>query len=416
MEHRTKAVIGLTGAFGSGCTTAAKHLRDTRGFTIVRLSDPIRDEWKERNGEKEPTRVELQRLGDELRASANSGVLVERALARLIKENEGRLPERVVVDGIRNVGEVNFLRDQFGYRFTLVAVLASADARWDRIGATNYTDNGLGRAEFIADDQRDKNEETSYGQQVELCLDKADIFVDNSISVSTTAFKKKLSDLVDLATGDKPRTATQVEILMNIAFSAAHSSKCVKRHVGAVVVDGTGQVVSAGYNENPLGTHPCVEEPEYENQCFRDIIRNAHFQRLSEINAKCPKCAEAIRFEEGPPWKCKACADKGEKTNLEQYFFPDRAMNWCTAIHAEVWALLAAGERARRGTLFTTTFPCFQCAEKITQAGITTIVFTEAYPDPYSAERLKLAKIDLEQFEGVRSSSFERIFSRTKPD
>ncbi len=412
--RRAANIIGLTGAFGSGCTTAAKHLRDARHFEVVRLSDPIRTEWAKRN-KREPSRLQLQRLGDELRQKNHPGVLVERALQKASQKNNGKLPPEIVIDGIRNVGEVDHLRDTSGFHFTLMAVLASNDARWDRIAST-YTDNGLGRAEFIEDDKRDKNEETPYGQQVELCVDKADILIDNSIGVSTTEFKKKLLDFVDLTTGRKVRGASQSEILMNVAFSSSHSSKCLKRHVGAVIVDSTGQVVSAGYNENPLGTHPCVEEPLYDYQCFRDIIRNDHFKSLADQGARCPICGKRIVFEKGPPWRCKACAAKKGKTNLEGFFFPDRALNWCTAVHAEVWAILAAGERARGGTLYTTTFPCAQCAEKIVQSGIRKVVFTESYPDPHGANRLKLGDVELEQFEGVRSSSFERIFSKTKPD
>jgi deoxycytidylate deaminase len=407
-------IIGLTGAFGSGCTTAAKHLRDTRNFAMVRLSDSIRAEWA-RSNKGEPSRLELQRLGDELRQKNDPGILVDLSLREIAEKNKGQLPDNIVIDGLRNVGEINYLRDEYGYRFTLIAVLASFDSRWDRIEST-YTDKGLGRTEFIEDDKRDKNEETDYGQQVELCVDRADILIDNSTSVSTTEFKRKVLDFVDLATGKKPRGASQAEILMNIAFSSSHSSKCIKRHVGAVIADPNGQIVSAGYNENPLGTNPCIEEPEYENQCFRDIIRNDHFKSLSDRGARCPVCGEKIVFEKGPPWRCKACMAKGEKTNLESFFFPDRALNWCTAVHAEVWAILAAGDRARGGVLYTTTFPCAQCAEKITQSGIAKVMFTESYPDVFGAERLKLGHVDLEQFEGVRSSSFERIFSKTKPD
>jgi dCMP deaminase len=90
-------------------------------------------------------------------------------------------------------------------------------------------------------------------------------------------------------------------------------------------------------------------------------------------------------------------------------------MTWCTAVHAEVWAILAAGERARGGELYTTTHPCFQCAEKIAQAGIRRVCFTEAYPDADSAKRLTMAGVELVQFEGVRSASFERIFARNRP-
>lgn len=109
------------------------------------------------------------------------------------------------------------------------------------------------------------------------------------------------------------------------------------------------------------------------------------------------------------------CLELGNKTNLEEYFFPDRAMNWCTAIHAEVWAIFAAGGRAKDATMYTTTFPCFQCAEKIIQAGIAHIFFTEAYSDVAGAERLDLGKVTYSQFEGVRSSNFERIFASIQP-
>jgi dephospho-CoA kinase len=37
-----KIVVGLTGAFGSGFTTAAKHLRDSRKFELLTMSDVLR--------------------------------------------------------------------------------------------------------------------------------------------------------------------------------------------------------------------------------------------------------------------------------------------------------------------------------------------------------------------------------------
>jgi deoxycytidylate deaminase len=80
-----------------------------------------------------------------------------------------------------------------------------------------------------------------------------------------------------------------------------------------------------------------------------------------------------------------------------------------------VAAILAAGSRARGTTLYTTTFPCFQCSEKIAQAGVNHIVFTEPYPDIRAAERLEIAGILIERFEGIRSSRFDDIFSRARP-
>jgi deoxycytidylate deaminase/dephospho-CoA kinase len=407
------AVIGITGAFGSGCTTAVNWLRDERGLRVVSLSELLRKEWTKAH-QGTPTREQLQRLGDELRENHSPGFLAELA-SKTILEAASKGEKLFAVDSIRNLGEVRLLRSQFGFRFTLLGVLAAADARWDRIGATAYTNKGLTQRDFLLDDARDRNEEIPTGQQVELCVDQADMLVHNSGETTLKSFKNAALDLVDLTTGRKLRRARREEIFMNMAYAAAHSSKCLKRNVGAVIVDLKGQVVGVGYNENPIGTHPCVEEPEYDGRCYRDIVRNRHFKQLSAIGALCPVCGKPLTDKAGPPWKCDHCKTAGKKTNLEAYFFPDRALNWCTAIHAEVWAILAAAERARGGELYCTTFPCFQCSEKIIQAGLTSVQFTEAYPDAEGQSRLKLAKVNLTQFQGVRSSSFERVFSQIKP-
>ncbi|MEO8291494.1 MAG: deaminase [Actinomycetota bacterium] len=404
-----RAVVGLTGAFGSGCTSAAKHLRDSKGYRYASLSGALRDEWTARHGDVEPSRQDLQQLGDDLRAERTRSALVDLALGKIADD-----PNLVVVDSIRNLGEVRALREAFGDRFSLIGVLARQEDRWMRIGSTQYADHGLTQADFLDDDARDKEEEeTPNGQQVALCVDAADMLV-NSSARDIGSFYEKVSEFADLAAGGK-RYAETHEIFMHMAYSSSHSSKCLKRHVGAVLVNDRGDVVGVGYNENPVGTLPCVEEPEYDFRCFRDNVRNDTFQSLVEEAARCPACGEPLQVEEGPPWRCSNCVAKGVKSNLEVYFFPDRAMNWCTAIHAEVRALMAAGPAARNTVLYTTTFPCFQCAEKITQAGVKEIWFTEAYPDTLAAQRLQIANIDYSQFEGVRSAAFERIFSTMNP-
>jgi dephospho-CoA kinase len=68
-------VIGLTGPFGSGATTCAQILSDRLQFSAVKLSVGIRAEFKKRNDEVQPTRAQLQELGDELRESNDASVL-----------------------------------------------------------------------------------------------------------------------------------------------------------------------------------------------------------------------------------------------------------------------------------------------------------------------------------------------------
>jgi deoxycytidylate deaminase/dephospho-CoA kinase len=403
-------VIGLTGPFGSGCSLASKYLEYEKDFTLVKLSTILHEKWKELNpaGGIAP-RSDLQSLGDDLRKTKGRQILAEIGLGRVSPTSE-----KIVVDGIRNPGEIEWLRLEFGYRFTLIAVLAPPTVRWDRIGALSYNDRGLSEEDFAEDDRRDSKEDVKFGQQVTACIDQADILVDNS-EIQQGEFKQRILDYVDLALGVRPRPAKPSEILMNMAYSASHSSKCLKRHVGAVVVDTAGKVVGVGYNENPIGTKACMEEPKYDFKCYRDIVRNEVLNDYSYRKVQCPVCGKPILHQEGPPWYCKSCSESGKTTALDDLFFPDRAMNWCTAIHAEVWALFAAGERAKGGDLYTTTFPCFQCAEKIKHNGIATVWYTEAYPDAFSRIRLELAGVKLRQFDGVRSSSFEKIFAANRP-
>lgn len=53
------------------------------------------------------------------------------------------------------------------------------------------------------------------------------------------------------------------------------------------------------------------------------------------------------------------------------------------AVHAEMEALLACmriGVSPRGGTLYSTTFPCHNCAKHIVAAGIQRVVYVEPYP------------------------------------
>ena len=396
-------VIALTGPFGAGLTTAAQSLATRHGFHWINVSGELRREWIARYDSHTPARSDLQRLGDELRQSEGPGALVARALGNANFE----LSDAIVIESMKNIGEISDLQRRFGYRLLVVAILADLETRRKRI-LSQYEELGLDANHLIDDDLRDRNEEVEYGQEVELCTDLADVILLNN--ASEDEFDKKIDDFAGLVSRTGPRDLTKTEIHMQAAYSMARSSKCLKRHVGAVLVDGIGRVVAAGYNENPSGTLPCVEEERYGYRCHRDIVRNEHFASLARRGARCPVCGDGLTASDGPPWRCPRCYQEGRKTNLELFYFPDRAMTWCTAVHAEVRAILAAGDRARGSTLYSTTFPCMQCAEKIAEAGVSEVVYTEAYPDPYGLQRLDYAGVAVHQFEGVRSSAVERLF------
>ncbi len=405
--HSANKVIGLTGPFGSGCTTAAEYIASKLGFRHILLSAELRALWKKQHGRGEPTRRDLQDLGDELRQQQGNDALVRNALGHI-------RAKKLVIDCIRNIGEIAYLRDRFGYHFTLFGIVPTFQARWDRMGAKRYTDDKAGQKAFFTDDARDQDEETEHGQQVRKCIDKADILLDNSEVVTLGAYKRKVLEYVELATGGRRRAPTREEIFMNMAYSACHSSRCVKRHVGAVVVDIGNNPVGTGYNDNPVQTKPCDEQ---YGGCFKDLMKADILKQLAEESGHlhCPTCGAAIQDANEMKTPCDHCAQRfGMRKTIAELLFPERGMSFCTAIHAEAWALSSAGERAREGELFTTTHPCLQCAEKIIHSGVKTVWFTEPYPDALSADRLHLGGVELRQFEGVRC--FDRMFASSRPN
>jgi deoxycytidylate deaminase len=396
----------------------ASLLRDetTPAFMGASLSAALRDAWTAEHGEEPAPRRALQEMGNAWRREER-GQLARMAVERVVAEaQEGEPIEYLVLDGIRNTGEIEYLRDQFGERFFLFAIDAPAGERWDRIRKEQYEPAGHTYDTFVDDDRHDRDEETIEGQQVQLCVDLADVFINNTEDRSpkqlVTHFVPKLEEYVGLLTGDEPRYASRRELLMNMAYSSANSSKCIKRQVGAIIASPDGETLAVGYNENPDAILPCIDNPAFDKRCHRDNVRDDHFRRLAEAKALCPKCKTPVEAETVPAWTCQGCG-----TNLaNDFFFPDRAMNWCTALHAEERAIINARSKDLTGAvLYTTAFPCFLCAEKIIQAGIKHIVFTEAYPDPHSGALLdQVQGITIEKFEGVRSGSFDRIFGRVR--
>lgn len=415
--------IGLVAPFGSGSTTAAAYLESDRGYRHLHLSSPIRDRWNTDHAGTSPSRHELQAIGNLMREeSADPGCLAQQLIQTL--EADTAVHTAIVFDGLRNIGEIETLRDRFGRRFYLIAIDCPTSQRWDRISHSQYESLGKAISDFNDDDQRDRDEEYVYGQQVQPCVDQADVFITNDNDVTLSTLRKNVVGYVEVVTGEAPRFPAAHEILMNLGYSAAHGSKCLKRQVGAILVAAEpmvmGEIVGQGFNDNPVGTPSCVDEPSYGadpaagklGSCFRDMVRHRSFVQLVERGAHCPKCGDVIvgPMSAVPPWKCPACG-----ANLEDFFWPERAMSLCTAVHAEVAALLTAGTRAKGSTLYTTTFPCFQCAEKIAHAGVKYVVYTEPYPDVRAAGRLDIAGIEVVRFQGVRSGRFDEIFSRARP-
>ena len=221
-------VIGLTAPFGSGSTTSAGLLASRLQFTPVKLSSFIKEDFS-RGGNTEPTRADLQTHGDVMRKAAHRGILAQLATEKLATEEA--IHSRIVIDGIRNASEIEYFRDVFGNRFYLFALESSASDRWERLRPM-YEQNGETIETFRRDNLRDQSEDIEHGQQVQRCVDQADVLIDNGDDVTQAQLRDKLTNYAQLVLGLLYRFATPLETYMNIAYSAAHGIKVFKAPSG----------------------------------------------------------------------------------------------------------------------------------------------------------------------------------------
>lgn len=168
-------VIGLTGTIASGKTSVKDAITRKKSADYVTLSSLIMEETIKKRG-LSVDRFNKQNLGNELRQRYGNDVLVKTAWNFMQKNKE-----ILIIDGIRNPGEVEFLRKNLGKDFVLIAVDAPRELRWQRVQSRNRPTDPKTFEEFIKLDERDQGaNEPEYGQQVRKCIEMADFVLDGA--------------------------------------------------------------------------------------------------------------------------------------------------------------------------------------------------------------------------------------------
>lgn len=186
MEAKTH-IIGITGAFGSGKTTAAEFFV-AKGYTKITLSSFLEEEARSR-GVSYITRKLLQDIANEWRETYGKGVLAEKALAFITEQKLAK----VIIDGIRNIGEIEVLRKHSA--FVLVSILADRTVRYDRLQKVKRREE-LTPELFASLDSRDLGiGEKETGLQVAYCIALADNFIVNNTTPET--FTQKLQEFLE---------------------------------------------------------------------------------------------------------------------------------------------------------------------------------------------------------------------------
>lgn len=124
---------------------------------------------------------------------------------------------------------------------------------------------------------------------------------------------------------------------MDMAALTAKRATCLRRQVGAVLLNERGHVLATGYNGVAAGLPHCNEHDPYH--------------------------------ETGYPHACSG-AHSPSGTNLDG----------CQAIHAEQNALLQCRDVYSIHTCYVTASPCVTCTKLLLNTSCQRIVFLEEYP------------------------------------
>ncbi len=345
-------IIGLTGSKASGKGAIAEFLKKDKA-AYFSLSDIVREEATKKLGKNWGIK-DLQDVGNELREKEGPGTLARILVKKLQKE------EYSIVDGIRNLGEIEVLRAQ--PNFYLVGVDAYRKTRFERMLSRGRESDPKTMEDFIIADSRDQGAgESSTGQQVGLCMDSSDFMLFNdgiSLNGLYTTFQQQFLNTIKGLTVRRP---TEDETWMSVAYDVSKRSTCLRRHVGAALVDKYGKIASTGYNG-----------------AAKNLLH-------------CDELGGCIRVKEKI-----ASGTMQEK---------------CRAVHAEENALMWAGEeKSRDSTLYVTVSPCTMCARKIINCEIAGIIYDGSYPDEDAVKMLGEAKIPMKRFTGVRPRAYHILF------
>jgi dCMP deaminase len=326
-------IIGLTGRNAAGKTTAGEML-GTKGFSYLSLSDAIREEAKKRGLSAE--RENLIALGNELRERHGPGALGELTVARMQSDRN------YVVDSIRHPAEVEALKKAGS--FTLFHIFAPLEARFERALARNRAGDARTLQEFIRQEEREFASSNVAAQQLLETERLANRVIENQGTLDE--FSERIATALREVEVSFSRPSWD-RYFMDIARQVAARSNCMKRQVAAVIVRDR-RIISTGYNGTPRGVRNCNE-------------------------GGCPRC--------------NGFSESGK--NLDE----------CLCSHGEENAIVQAsyhGIAIRDATLYTTFSPCLLCSKMIINAGITKVVYNDAYPLNDTATRmLKEAGVEL---------------------
>ncbi len=142
-----KLVVGLAGMPGSGKSVVVETALEL-GYAIVVMGDVIREEAVKLG--LDLTSQNVGKVMLQLRADGGVAVVAQKCIPKI----EAQAGSKVLVDGLRSLYEVDVFKAHFA-KFSLVAVHASPEARFNRLFSRHRSDDPSGWEVFRDRDMRE---------------------------------------------------------------------------------------------------------------------------------------------------------------------------------------------------------------------------------------------------------------------
>lgn len=431
-------VIGLVGAVGAGVSTAANILKrileDEYDYEvkIIKASEIIFDNISKSSKlsvSSDPSdRIrDLQQVGSDLRAQFGENYIAAKCIEAIGVQRKmdggftevSKIPQPkplrkvTIIDSLKHPDESSLFKETYGkvyWQFTIFAPEGIRDQRLQNIGAQKSKLSGI----FTTDE----NDPNDHGQKVSNTAFKSDFFIRNDHE-NDIPLTQSINRFLEILFKISVNTPTKDESGMYAAVSSASKSACLSRQVGAAIYSKDDELISVGWNDVPRfnGGLYTVENGEDDHRCYKwggkichndqkkDILYDEIFNKLlaGEVLKANSSIADVKKILKKTPIK-----------GLIEY---------SRSIHAEMEAIVSAARLGKSGmmggTLYTTTFPCHNCARHIVAAGIKKVFYIEPYSkslalnlhsDSISVLSSDDKKVTFLQYEGVGPSSIIKLF------
>ena len=397
-KFNSELVIGLVAAIGTDLDRAHSIISERlsrAGYNIktIRISKeviPLLTPVPESGNDKYKRSKDLIDAGNRAREKSddNSVLALGAALSISAKREKDETTNATkpmaetafIIRSLKRPEEVDRLRKIYGSGFVLLGVHSSKERRLKRLI------NQLGMSEENAAQlcQDDGNEvKNKYGQKVNKTFHLADFFVQSS--GNDDQLRSDVDRIVDLFFGNPFSTPTFDEYAMFFAFAAALRSADLSRQVGAVIAKDQ-QILSTGANDCPQpggGLYWPSRSGEHSGICDvpqgRDWIRGEDSNKIQQ-KEMIDSIVKAGEKEGIDPDTLREVLESSRINDLTEFG---------RVVHAEMEAILACSRSnldTRGATLYSTTFPCHNCAKHIIAAGIKRVVYIEPYPKSKALE------------------------------